>query len=119
MPHFVIEDSDPIMPAPDIEGMITALHEAASRTDVLVPFNIKLRAIGYRHFRLNDSSASFVHLTVSLLECRTPEHKEGLAIACRAALVATCPQADAISVDIRDMEAFAYKKTGSKRSAGR
>lgn len=110
MPHFVIEYSEPLTPAPDLVRMMQALCDAASQTGVMQRADIKLRAMPYRTFQLNDGSESFVHLTISLLEGRTPEQKAGLAIACRAALVETCPQADAISVDIRDMNAHAYKK---------
>lgn len=86
------------------------LFEAARSTGLMTASDIKLRAIGYRDFQLNDGSTGFVHVTVLMLEGRTPEQKEALAIACRSALVNTCPQADAISVDIRDMDAVAYKK---------
>ena len=90
--------------------MMQAIFEAARSSGLMTPSDIKLRAIGYRDFQLNDGSNGFVHVTVSMLEGRTPEQKEALAIACRGALVNTCPQADAISVDIRDMDAVAYKK---------
>ena len=110
MPHFVIEYSKPVGPAPDISRMMHMLCDTAVATGIMERENIKLRAIPYDQFQLNDGSESFIHLTISLLDGRTSEQKEELAIACRAAMVEICPQVDAISVDIRDMDSVAYKK---------
>ncbi len=118
MPHLVIEYSDSLDPAPDIAAMMQSLCDAAAGTGVVRRADLKLRAAPYSRFLLNDGSSGFVHLTLSLLEGRTPDQKEALAIACRAAMVETCPQADAISVDIRDMDAHAYKKRVKPREPG-
>lgn len=115
MPHLVIEYSASIAPEPDLHAMMSALCDAASGTGVVRRADLKLRAVPYTVFQLNDGSRSFVHLTLSLLEGRAPDQKEALAVACRTALVQTCPQADAISVDIRDMDARAYKKRVRER----
>jgi 5-carboxymethyl-2-hydroxymuconate isomerase len=110
MPHFVIEHSEPIEPTPDFAHVMEELCSAAANTGVMHKADIKLRVIPCAQFQLNDGSTSFLHLTVSMLEGRTEGQKEALAIACRQVLVSTCPQIDAISVDIRDMDAVAYKK---------
>ncbi|MEW5423238.1 5-carboxymethyl-2-hydroxymuconate Delta-isomerase [Amorphus sp. 3PC139-8] len=110
MPHLVLEYSDTLDPAPDVAVMMRSLCDAVVETGIVRRADLKARAIPYADFLLDDGSTGFVHLTLSLLEGRTPEKKEALAIACRAALVETCPQADAISVDVRDMDATAYKK---------
>ncbi|WP_346891583.1 5-carboxymethyl-2-hydroxymuconate isomerase [uncultured Roseibium sp.] len=110
MPHFVIEYSEPAAPSTGFSETFEALCRAAVGAGVMKREDIKLRAVPYRDFQLNDGSDSFLHLTVSLLEGRTPDQKEALGIACRAALVELFPEIDAISVDIRDMNALAYKK---------
>lgn len=113
MPHFVLEYSAPregVAPQPDFETLLPRLGQVAAETGVMELTNIKLRVIPCETFYLCDGSQSFLHLTVSLLEGRTPQQKETLAIACRSLLVETCPDFDAISVDIRDMDATAYKK---------
>lgn len=110
MPHFVIEYSEPAAPSTGFSEIFEALCGAAVGTGVMQREDIKLRAVPYRDFQLNDGSESFLHLTVSLLEGRTGDQKEALGIACRAVLVELCPEIDAISVDIRDMHAQAYKK---------
>jgi len=110
MPHLVLEYSEPLDPMPDWAAVMGALADAVTATGIARREDLKLRATGYRHLLLADGSRSFLHLTLSLLEGRTPDQKERLALACRACLVAACPRVDAISVDIRDMDAHAYKK---------
>lgn len=99
-----------MQPEPDLPAMMRSLCDAAAATGVVQHADLKARAVRFESFQLNDGSRGFVHLTLSLLEGRTPDQKEALALACRASLVETCPQADAISVDIRDMDAHSYKK---------
>lgn len=110
MPHLVLEYSEPLSPSPDWGNVMTTLADAVAATGIAKRDDLKLRAIGYHDVLLADGSRSFLHLTLSLLEGRTPEQKEHLAITCRACLVRACPSIDAISVDIRDMDAHAYKK---------
>ncbi|MEP4034057.1 5-carboxymethyl-2-hydroxymuconate Delta-isomerase [Roseibium polysiphoniae] len=112
MPHFVIEYSAPSETslAIDFAALMKQLGQAAADTGVMKLEDIKLRSIPFESFRLNDGSRSFLHLTVSLLEGRTPQQKAALALTCRTTLVSLCPDINAISVDIRDMDGHAYKK---------
>lgn len=116
MPHFVIEYSAPseTSPAIDFAVLMEQLGQAAADTGVMKLEDIKLRSIPFETFRLNDGSQSFLHLTVSLLAGRTPQQKAALALTCRATLVSLCPDINAISVDIRDMDGHAYKKRVAK-----
>lgn len=110
MPHFVLEHSSPLPKTVDLGTVFGQLSQAAAATGTMALADIKLRAIAYESFQLNVGSRTFVHLTISLLEGRTPAQKEHLTTTCRQVLVDLCPQIDAISIDIRDMDAAAYKK---------
>jgi 5-carboxymethyl-2-hydroxymuconate isomerase len=53
---------------------------------------------------------SFVHVWVYLLEGRTDDQKEHVALILREKLQAYLVDVTSISIDIRDMNAQAYKK---------
>jgi len=110
MPHFVIEYSRTIERSVDIEAVMAAAYEAGAQSGVMGPSDIKIRALPYDHFRFAGNIQSFIHVTVSLLEGRTDQQKEHLALLLREFLAKPCAGVDSISVDIRDMNATAYKK---------
>ena len=87
-----------------------ALHEAAAGTGVVQAADLKIRAIAYADYLVAGTHDGFCHVSLYLLEGRTPEQKVLLSEALRAAMVALLPQTKSLSVDIRDMDAVAYKK---------
>lgn len=109
MPHFVIEYSRGIEETVDLDALMTAAHEAGAESGVMKAEDIKVRAIAYDTFRFAGIE-SFVHVTISLLEGRSDQQKEHLAVLLRERLARCCPDIDSISIDIRDMNATAYKK---------
>ena len=110
MPHFVIEYSRNIEETTDLSAVMAAAHDAGAESGIMNPADIKVRATAYDVFRFAGNIESFIHVTVSLLEGRTDEQKEHLAMLLRERLVRCCPTVDSISIDIRDMNAAAYKK---------
>jgi 5-carboxymethyl-2-hydroxymuconate isomerase len=87
-----------------------AAHAAGAASGIMKPDDIKVRAIAYDDLRFAGNIQSFVHVTVSLLEGRSDQQKEHLSVLLRERLVGCCPQIDSISIDVRDMNAAAYKK---------
>jgi 5-carboxymethyl-2-hydroxymuconate isomerase len=110
MPHFVIEYSRGIEETVDLDALMTAAHEAGAESGVMKAEDIKVRAIAYEAFRFAGNIQSFVHVTISLLEGRSDRQKEHLAVLLRERLARSCPEIDSISIDVRDMNAAAYKK---------
>lgn len=110
MPHLVIEYSSGLGAALDPQGLMQALCDAVAGSGLAGRGDLKARMLAYDNILLSDGSQGFIHLTLSLLAGRTPEQKEWLGMMCRDVLVAACPDADAISVDVRDMDPVAYKK---------
>ena len=110
MPHIVVEhsrdDHDPSV----IRSLMQALHDAAIRTGIMKAADVKVRAIPYDDYLVAGHRDSFCHVSVYLLEGRTAEQKVELAEALRAVLVAQLAETVSLSVDIRDMDAVAYKK---------
>ncbi|KIZ40051.1 MULTISPECIES: 5-carboxymethyl-2-hydroxymuconate Delta-isomerase [Rhodopseudomonas] len=108
MPHIVIEHSGHAdFNAP---SLMRALHDAAAATGVVQAADLKIRVIPYSDYLVAGARDSFCHVCVSMLEGRTPEQKVAVSEALRAAMVRLLPDTKSLSVDIRDMDAFAYKK---------
>jgi 5-carboxymethyl-2-hydroxymuconate isomerase len=110
MPHFVIEYSRGIEERVDLDAVMAAAYEAGAESGIMNPDDIKVRAIAYDTFRFAGNIESFVHVTISLLEGRSDPQKEHLAVLLRERLARCCPDIDSISIDVRDMNATAYKK---------
>ncbi|HVW54619.1 MAG TPA: 5-carboxymethyl-2-hydroxymuconate Delta-isomerase [Rhizobiaceae bacterium] len=110
MPHFVIEYSRGIEKTVDLDALMTATHEAGAESGAMKAEDIKVRAIPYDTFRFAGNIESFIHVTISLLEGRSDPQKEHLAVLLRERLARCCPDVDSISIDVRDMNAIAYKK---------
>jgi len=110
MPHFVIEYSRSIENTVDINKIMEVVFSAACQSGVMQPDDIKIRAIPFDYFKLSKKDDTFIHLTVSLLEGRSDENKEALAILVREKLSDELKDVNSISIDVRDMNAIAYKK---------
>ena len=111
MPHIIIEHStDGHGIAFDTTHLMQALHDAAAATGVIQAADIKVRAIAYADYLVARQRDGFCHVTVSMLEGRTPEQKEAVSVALRAAMAELLPATKSLSVDVRDMDAVAYKK---------
>ena len=110
MPHIVIEHSTDGHVILDITALMHALHETAAATGVMQAADIKIRAIGIADYLVAGKRDGFCHVTVSMLQGRTAEQKVALSEALRATLAGLLPETKSLSVDIRDMDAVAYKK---------
>lgn len=110
MPHIVIEHSTDGHADFDAATLMRALHEAAAGTGVVQAADLKIRTIAYADYLVAGQRDGFCHVSLYLLEGRTPEQKVLLSEALRAAMVTLLPQTKSLSIDIRDMDAVAYKK---------
>ena len=110
MPHLVIEYSEGALEPVAVKRLMEELSQTAWRTAVMKPEDVKVRASAYSDFLIAGKRSSFLHLSVYLLAGRTPEQKLQLSTSLRQTLVEQCPAVTSLSVDIRDMDPFAYKK---------
>jgi len=116
MPHVVIEyhAEDGI----DRDAVLQTALETAAASGVMQREDIKARLLPSEAILFGDGRRSFIHVTISLLAGRTPEAKLALAEAMTTRLRAICPDIEAISTDIRDMDPFCYKKSLRPRTSG-
>lgn len=111
MPHLVIAHSTAGHGCHfDVAALMIALHRAAAATGVMQAADIKVRAVPYDHYLVAGKPDGFCHVSVYLLEGRSPEQKVAVSEALRAELNRLLPATRSLSVDIRDMDAHAYKK---------
>ena len=110
MPHFVIEYSRDIEASYDMTKVMQIAYDSGVESGVIEPSNIKVRARPYDHYRLMNDGDSFLHVMVFLLEGRTDAQKEHVAVILRDSLQSYLANVTSVSVDIRDMNAQAYKK---------
>lgn len=110
MPHFVIEYSRDLEDRYDLPQVMEIAYASGVESGVMAADNIKVRARPYDHYRILDDGDSFLHTTVFLLEGRTDQQKEQVALILRENLQSYLQDITSISVDIRDMNPQAYKK---------
>ncbi len=110
MPHLVIEYSIEGHEPFEMTELMRALHAAAASSGVMQAADIKIRAISFDDYLVAGIRDGFCHVSVFLLEGRTPEQKLKLSESLRASLSKMMPRTKSLSVDIRDMDSFAYKK---------
>lgn len=110
MPHFVIDYSRDVEVRFDINKVMQIAHDSGVASGVMQADDIKVRARPYDFYRLMNEGDSFLHVTVFLLDGRTNEQKEHVALILRENLQSLLIDVTSISVDIRDMNRLAYKK---------
>ena len=110
MPHIVIEHSTDGHGHFDATTLMRALHDAAAGTGVVQAADLKIRAVAYADYLVAGTRDGFCHVSLYLLEGRTPEQKVRLSETLRSVLIELLPRTQSLSVDIRDMDAVAYKK---------
>ncbi len=110
MPHFVIEYSREIEKTYDLNKVMKIAYDSGVESGVMQAEDIKVRARPYDFYRILNDGDSFLHVSVFLLEGRTAAQKEHVAVILRENLQVYLMDVTSISVDIRDMNAQAYKK---------
>jgi 5-carboxymethyl-2-hydroxymuconate isomerase len=75
VPHLIIEFSANLEEAIDIEGLVDAMHEAATGMDALPTGGIRTRAVARNIFRIADGHPDngFISVTLRIAEGRSAE----------------------------------------------
>ena len=112
MPHLILEYSANLRDVYPTSRALASLHRSMVKSELFTVSDIKSRAYEASDFLMGekDSTTSFAHVTVYLMEGRTLAQKVALSESLRDHLARHLPQADQISVDIRDMVKETYCK---------
>lgn len=109
MPHIVCHYSlDQSMPP--LSEILLELHRAAAATGIVKAEDLKIRAQAFDNYLVAGEAKSFFHVSFYMIVGRTPQQKEALSVAIRKKLVELLLHTYSISIDVRDMDAVAYKK---------
>ena len=110
MPHLIIEYSEDVAEMVDIGVIVDAAHDGAMASDLFPEYDIKTRAIGYRHHRTGQTRDSFLHVTVHLLDGRSDDQKAMLSEAVLGRIEPLLPRVASVGVEILDMHRASYRK---------
>jgi len=110
MPHCVIEFSEDVADDIAIDDLVAAVHAGAFSSELFPEYDIKTRAIGYRHHRTGQTRDSFVHVAVHLLDGRSDEQKAMLSESLLARIEPMLPNVASVGVEIVDMHRASYRK---------
>ena len=94
----------------DINNVMQITYDSGVASGLMQASHIKVRARPYDYYRLVNEGDSFLHVTVFLLDGRTDEQKEQVAVILRENLQSYLASVTSVRVDIRDMNRQAYKK---------
>ena len=117
MPHITVDfggipDTNKI-----IEDFYGRLVKAYSKSDALVPENVKLRGNIFDCVRVAGKPSQFVHISVALMRGPSKDQQSSLSQLLWDAAADFFPEIEQITVEIREMEPLTYRKRISR--AGR
>jgi len=111
MPHLIVDHSANVADTHDMGTFCTTLWEGAAATGHFKDTSaIKVRCLPCAHWHIGTQPQSFVHVTVRILEGRSPETRADLSAQILALLETALPDVGTISVDIREFEKASYVK---------
>jgi len=110
MPHIIIEHSEDVAGQISIGDLIDAVHDATLSSDLFPEYDIKTRAIAYRHHRTGQTRDAFVHVAVHLLDGRSDAQKADLADAILGKIEPLLPRVQSVGVEIVDIHRASYRK---------
>ena len=110
MPHCVIEYSSEVAEQVCVTELMAAVYEAAFSTGLFPEYHIKTRAVAYDHFRVGQTSDTFVHVNLHLLSGRDDGQKSDLSEKVLAGIESLLPKVGVVSVEIIDMHRASYRK---------
>ena len=110
MPHVVIDFSQGLEEAHDMDALCQHVFDALIADDEINPPALKIRARPQPFFHMDTAPKTFAHATLYLLEGRDDATKARLSAIALTAMDAVLPGVGSLSVDVRDMNKTAYAK---------
>lgn len=111
MPHFIVERAVQGSAEPSVSTLLTEIHEAAVSTGIFNEKTIKVRVCEYDDALVAGEPASFVHVTIYLIDGRDKPTKKRLATTIHDCLRRLQPEVTSVSVDVRDLDSDIYTKS--------
>jgi 5-carboxymethyl-2-hydroxymuconate isomerase len=106
MPHIIIEHSDNV----EVQQAMAALHDYVSHCGLFSPHAVKARSLAFKEYMLVEGAASFVHITIAILDGRTEQERIECADGAFAVAKTHLPSVDKLSLELREMNTQTYRK---------
>lgn len=110
MPHCIIDYSQDVGLRVDIDKLIEAVHLGAMDSGLFPEYDIRTRAIEFAQHRTGQTTDSFVHVAVHLLDGRSDEQKISLSEGVLARIEPLLAGIVSVGVEICDMHRASYRK---------
>ncbi|ODC03490.1 hypothetical protein BFW38_07960 [Terasakiispira papahanaumokuakeensis] len=111
MPHCIIEYSRSLEQQGEPAVWVDTVFQSVLDSGIAPAAAIKVRGIGYDHYRIGEPADDFLHVSLRLLPGRTPEIKQQLTARVLEQLKQLGLSHTAISVEICEMEAESYVRS--------
>ncbi|WP_063663701.1 5-carboxymethyl-2-hydroxymuconate Delta-isomerase [Aliivibrio fischeri] len=114
MPHLVMEYSNSAEDRLNMQGLLEDLHQVAIASGLFSAKDVKSRAVRVYSWLVGEqgNSVDFIHITLELLEGRSPEQKRELSRALMDVLAEQASHIDSLTINVRDMEHESFQKIG-------
>lgn len=110
MPHLIIEFSEGLAEASQIETMLDEVSRAAAHTGLFEVSHIRVRAMAYAHYRIAGNREPFIHAQCRIHAGRSEAQKRQLSKAVLSALRGQGWPVQVITVEVVEMERASYAK---------
>ena len=110
MPHCIIEYSENVINAFIIISLLKVIHDTLASSLVFGKKNIKVRAIKYNDYLVNNNKEDFIHLQVAILAGRKERQKVLLSNTLLTNLSKIITNCNNITIEIRDINKALYSK---------
>ena len=113
MPHALLEYSSNLSDAIREKHLTKTVHNTMITSGLFEAKNIKTRSHATDDFYVGADmeNGSFLHIGIAILEGRSTEQKQHLSEALINAVQPLLPQANSITIEIRDMDKISYRKS--------
>ena len=108
MPHFILECSPTIINKKSPQELLDLIYQAALKTDLFIPHEIKVRIKTYEYFNNGNSQEDFIHVFGHIMQGRTVDQKKILSSHIINCLEMEFPEVSIISMNVQDFEKASY-----------
>lgn len=110
MPHLIIEFSQDLAEAEQVEAMLDAVHQAAAGTGLFEVGHIRVRAVPVAYYRVGGEREPFIHVQCRIHAGRSEAQKRQLSEAVLAAIREQGWPAKVMTVEVVEMDRSTYAK---------
>ena len=110
MPHLIIEFSQELAGAAQVEALLDAVHRAAAGTGLFEVSHIRVRAMPVAYYRSGGKREPFIHTQCRLHAGRDAAQKKQLSEAVLSAIREQGWPAKVITVEVVEMDRSTYAK---------